>query len=546
MNHKSFGCLSMSGLLAAALVLFSVVGIGLARGGILFSAGPLSAKTGDGLLGGVRSHAEITRCSACHPAFWEKENLSDRCLACHTEVASQIEQGKGVHGIFLSKGMPACQSCHTEHHGVTASLTDASSMQKFPHDTVGFSLASHKEKVAGLPLACADCHPNRLSQFVPASCQICHGKIDAAFMQSHVSAYGSACLSCHDGLDTYGKGFDHQKLAFQLTGAHANVECSGCHAEARTVADLKAAPTNCSGCHAKDDPHNGRFGQDCARCHTPEDWKKATFDHSLADFKLTGKHAGVACEKCHQGGVFKGTPQDCYACHAKDDPHNGQFGKDCGQCHAPDDWKNATFDHSLAAFKLTGKHTGVPCESCHQGGVFKGTPQNCYSCHAKDDKHSGSFGTDCSICHTPDGWDQATFDHAKTAFPLTGAHQQLKCEQCHQQGAIMVFKGTPTECAGCHKEPAYHAGLFGTNCAACHTTAAWSPARFNGPHSFPRGHGGGDPNSCRTCHPNTLAGYTCYGCHAHTPGNIKSKHQEEGITNIGNCVRCHPTGQGGG
>ncbi len=80
MNTKGLGCVSLSGLFASALVVILVAGVGLARGGILFSAGALSAQEGSGPLGGVRSHAEITRCSACHPAFWEKDTLSDRCV----------------------------------------------------------------------------------------------------------------------------------------------------------------------------------------------------------------------------------------------------------------------------------------------------------------------------------------------------------------------------------------------------------------------------------------------------------------------------------
>lgn len=33
--------------------------------------------------------------------------------------------------------------------------------------------------------------------------------------------------------------------------------------------------------------------------------------------------------------------------------------------------------------------------------------------------------------------------------------------------------------------------------------------------------------------------YTCYGCHQHTPANIRGEHIEEGIRNFANCVDCH-------
>jgi hypothetical protein len=40
-----------------------------------------------------------------------------------------------------------------------------------------------------------------------------------------------------------------------------------------------------------------------------------------------------------------------------------------------------------------------------------------------------------------------------------------------------------------------------------------------------------------------LARYTCYGCHEHSRSEVESEHREEGIGNLSNCVRCHPTGR---
>ena len=150
----------------------------------------------------------------------------------------------------------------------------------------------------------------------------------------------------------------------------------------------------------------------------------------------------------------------------------------------------------------------MACESCHINQVFKGTPDACYACHAQDDAHQGQFGEACEACHTSEGWEQATFDHAKSAFPLTGAHVGTACTQCHTDN---VFKGTPTACAACHAEPVYHRGLFVAQCADCHTTTRWAPAKFNGRHTFPVNHEGA--NTCRDCHPSSLSGYTCYTCH---------------------------------
>jgi cytochrome c peroxidase len=38
---------------------------------------------------------------------------------------------------------------------------------------------------------------------------------------------------------------------------------------------------------------------------------------------------------------------------------------------------------------------------------------------------------------------------------------------------------------------------------------------------------------------NDYSRYTCYGCHEHTPANVRSEHEEEGIRNFDNCVKCH-------
>jgi hypothetical protein len=38
-----------------------------------------------------------------------------------------------------------------------------------------------------------------------------------------------------------------------------------------------------------------------------------------------------------------------------------------------------------------------------------------------------------------------------------------------------------------------------------------------------------------------LLSYRCFACH--DPGNMNEEHGDEGITDIGNCVRCHATGE---
>ena len=85
--------------------------------------------------------------------------------------------------------------------------------------------------------------------------------------------------------------------------------------------------------------------------------------------------------------------------------------------------------------------------------------------------------------------------------------------------------------------------MLGTACADCHTADAWTPAKFDRAHTFPIDHGEDGPSPCRTCHPDLLSAYTCYGCHDHAPAEIEEEHRKEDIVDFQNCVECHPTGQ---
>ncbi len=460
-------------------------------------------------LTGQHAQAECTACHQQTHTLAALQSTPQDCFACHG--------GKDPHqGRFSAD----CASCHTPEGWKPA---------KFDHNLAAFKLEGKHASVA-----CEQCHVNGIYQNgvlqpVSQDCFSCHAQKDV-----HAGQLGNQCQQCHNPSAWNQVTFDHSRAAFPLTGAHVNLACERCHADKT----FKNTPQECVACHRQDDKHGGKFGTQCQICHTTSTWKGATFDHNLAAFKLTGAHVSVACEQCHVNGVFKGTPKDCYSCHRQNDKHNGQFGTNCASCHNTSSWKGATFDHNLAAFKLTGAHVSVACERCHVNGVFKGTPKDCYSCHRQDDHHNGQFGTNCASCHNTSSWKGATFDHNNTRFPLTGAHVNLNCSRCHANG----FKGTPTACVACHAEPAFHRGAFGTNCASCHNTSAWRPASFNGPHTFPLKHGGAKA-SCSTCHPNSLTAYTCYGCHEHDPAKIRKKHLEKGIPNFENCIQCHPTGK---
>jgi hypothetical protein len=350
-------------------------------------------------------------------------------------------------------------------------------------------------------------------------------------MARHEATFGTTCLACHDGVDTYGAAFTHE--TYPLTGGHAQVQCAGCHQNATTPAALRATSTTCIGCHAAKDIHAGRLGTDCAACHTPATWTDATIDHSRTRFALAGKHVGAACEACHVDRHWTGIGQTCRECHAAVDPHKGQFTADCSSCHVATGWKDVTFDHATTRFALTAAHATPACAACHPGGRYVDTPTTCVSCHKANDVHNGSFGTDCASCHSTSTWTDATFDHDKAAFKLTGSHRSVTCQKCHVGG---LYKGTPKTCAACHTKPASHTSGFGINCASCHSTKAWLPASFDHDKAAFKLTGSHRSVTCQKCHVGGLykgTPKTCAACHtkpaSHTSGF--------GI----NCASCHST-----
>ena len=400
--RQRLGCLSGTGLVAALIAALIIASYVYARGGLLFSPGPLNAQSGR-VLGGVTSHAEIGGdCESCHTAPWESETMADRCLVCHTDIGTELRSVNTLHGAILFNSPElSCRHCHSEHRGPEAPLTFIDGSE-FPHHAVGFSLEGHQQTSTGESFTCVDCHQDDITTFTTDTCYNCHQQMDAEFSLNHLLTFGAGCLACHDGVDRYGDDFDHNLFVFPLTGRHAEVSCSGCHQNARTIADLQSAPQDCFSCHSPDDPHEGRFGTDCAACHTTDGWSPAAFDHNLSAFPLTGRHAELACEQCHTSGQFAGLPTSCVGCHAEPDFHAGLFGTDCAACHSTAAWTPAQFN---------GQHTfplnhggGATCATCHPAGF---TTYTCYSCHEHEeadvverhlDKDILNF-QNCMACH---------------------------------------------------------------------------------------------------------------------------------------------------
>jgi hypothetical protein len=361
----------------------------------------------------------LANCTRCHVAG---EQLSpDRCLGCHTELRARIAAARGFHG-RIPAGERACERCHHEHQGRDFPLVD----------------------------------------------------------------WGRAGK----------KGFDHARAGFELRGRHRRVECARCH-DRRLVRDpavlevlgkqpdretLLGAPTACAACHF--DEHRGQLGTECQSCHGEDGWKPATrFAHARTSYPLEGRHATVACARCHRSEPepappaaapgqtppvsraafvrFKGLPfQACTECHK--DPHQGRLGTACAGCHTPADWRRVSGAvrerafHDRTRYPLRGAHAAVRCDACHGPSVggkarFRGLAfARCTDCHA--DAHGGQLDTlaaalrvpasapqrTCDACHGLDAWIPARFeadDHERLTYRLEGAHRAVACALCHPKDA---------------------------------------------------------------------------------------------------------------
>jgi hypothetical protein len=344
---------------------------------------------------------------------------------------------------------------------------------------------------ARLESRCESCHSSFRKEAQNNKCTACHAGVrgDIASGTRFHGKFGPArtgtCKSCHS--DHKGRGFgliqlnratfNHNFTDYPLTGGHLRAACAGCHGGSH---NYRGVTRECVTCHAKKEPHKGQLGRSCQNCHTTTAWKSVQgFDHSRTGFPLTGTHRQKACMSCHAGQRWKGLGTSCVSCHARDDAHNGSRGTNCASCHNTGNWRSADFDHSTTGFPLVGGHASTSCAGCHgAGNAIKHPPRNCFACHAKDDNHKGSNGTNCASCHNPRSWKQASFDHDQmTDFPLRGAHRTVKCEACHKQPPKIVKP--PVTCFGCHAENDKHKGGNGQDCGKCHSAVDWKKADFN-------------------------------------------------------------------
>ncbi len=453
------------------------------------------------------SHAQLeglSNCTQCH--VLGNKVTSEKCLVCHTEIKERISQKIGYHS---SSDVAAgeCALCHSEHNGKNFRLVNLD-VENFDHDLTGYKLSvPHSKK------ACTDCH---VSKFITdpklktkkktylgvgRECLNCHADY-------HLRTLSTDCEKCHDAEKFIpASKFDHDEAQFRLAGKHKSVDCAKCHkikiTDGTKFQQFRGIQyTNCTSCHK--DPHNNQFGQNCRKCHSEESFQSAQgipgFDHDQTGYKLEGKHLIVNCKTCHKKKLTDPLKHDkCKDCHA--DYHQGQFVKngiqlDCSQCHNVEGFTSFLYtveQHNQGDFPLRGSHLAIPCFECHKKQdkwSFRTIGLYCNDCHT--DIHNNYIQpryypeSDCRICHNENRWSDVKFDHSKTDFKLTGAHNKALCRDCHFRQvngneSQQIFKDLSQDCYKCHTDRHFRQfernGI--TNCTDCHGTENWKASKFD-------------------------------------------------------------------
>ncbi len=432
-------------------------------------------KTGYTLEG---KHSEL-KCAECHKTKYTEKSIragktryfgaQASCVSCHKK--DDKHQFKGE---WAKKD---CNSCH--------SLKSWKTEIKFDH----FKDTGYKLEGKHAEMKCADCHgPNKTTKKITykwtrlkqQQCLTCHADLHKNNLSKKFQ--NGQCLKCHSQTEWKIPKFNHQVTGYPLRGKHFEINCIECH-------DQKSL-----------------FGKKAAKSGT--DKKSEVKKEIKLENKIDAKHFN-----------FTGLKPACLSCHT--DYH--KFGKiktehfqdpnKCQNCHTETSWKKVTaFDHNKQThFVIDGKHQEINCLGCHVENIVTKKPlpigiykwsqlkaKNCETCHQSP--HLKSFSSallkkQCTECHITSSWydmkSGTSFDHSKTRLPLSGAHTQTKCADCHGKSGKQVFKFKSVDlkfCIDCHQN--IHTNQFSKslniqNCSQCHRTENFKD-RLNFDHSTTR------------------------------------------------------------
>lgn len=454
----------------------------------------------------------IDGCINCHQKALGGEIANDKCLTCHPRIEVRLKENRGFH-----RGKNECHTCHEEHKGKDGLIFAPENWKNgFDHETD----AQYALRGKHAAISCENCHEEKRSRWdnkkatqtlsyldAPTSCYGCHADDN---IHGNSSKLVQKCESCHSTQIVDWKklakpmSFKHDQTDYPLKGLHTKVSCESCHnidqsklpkiqrkKSIKAFAPMKSA--ECTNCHQ--DPHKGKFGNDCESCHSVfRKWDSIIvgkgvaekFDHDTTRFPLVGYHQAVECDQCHGDNLAKKKFEkaefdQCSDCHGQ--AHQDQFSKqDCESCHKTENrWFDSLYDierHNKTDFQLTGKHQVLDCQKCHFSGQYENLPhEECSDCHrvAHPDRQ---IDQSCNFCHVTTSFSWIQFDHNKnTKFELTGKHRDVACLSCHVD---QVFKNMPADnanpnCQMCHQDP--HGEAIQNDCASCHRTEGFKLVR---------------------------------------------------------------------
>lgn len=257
------------------------------------------------------------------------------------------------------------------------------------------------------------------------ACVTCHrADYDRSTLPGH-DEFPLECANCHEESHWQPAEFPDHERFFPLHGAHAEIECTKCHA---TGFEPGTTPKECVGCHRKDYdsspfPGHEAYPTTCVECHTTQAWQPATIPGHDEFFVIDGAHTEVTCAGCHTKGYDPGmTPTTCVGCHQQDydsSPYPGHqdFAMTCTDCHTTKAWKPASGGtHPEKDFPIaTGPHEVVECMECHDSALGP----------------NGKSNTDCIQCHKRSRWDA---EHHEVRDYPSGPAPVNFCLNCHARG----------------------------------------------------------------------------------------------------------------
>jgi hypothetical protein len=267
---------------------------------------------------------------------------------------------RALHAHAQERGV-ACDRCHSTRDwkfDFGRAASDA-----FDHAFTGFPLTGRHLATTCLACHAGGLHPSR-------ACNACHA-------DEHDGRLGQDCDRCHNAqsFDLVSGFRAHRGSRLPLSGMHALLECSACHAPNATRF-AETPPSECWACHRADyelhtvhpphrpqpgNPNRPGFPHDCRQCHNALAWSPALLPSEAKSAVLalglsrrehrrsfpidSGAHRSAECADCHAGGT-----------------ELGAAGVQCVGCHAH------------AAARLARSHPALPAE---RPGVL------CLSCHAR-------------------------------------------------------------------------------------------------------------------------------------------------------------------